>query len=102
MRFPHKIKDKFVQSNFDYLSSRFGVSKMSPVRVASAPMPVGLSGFTVDGSGFTTVQGIIVVRTEPSAHYTFTYFPQPSVPNIAFNNSGVAQTLTLHYIVVGI
>lgn len=102
MKFPHRVRDRSVQSNFDYLSTVFGSYRLSQLQTNSAySMGVGVTAFVVDKSGFTVVQGIIVIEINPSAHFNFTWYPRPTIPDIVFNNTGVLQSTGISYIVVG-
>lgn len=102
MSLPFRVKDKSIQGNFDYLSHRVGSNKASDIRVVPVyAMPVGISALAVDKSGLTTVQGIIIVEMNPAGHYNYSYHPRPVIPDIAFNNTGVAQNIRVSYIVLG-
>lgn len=111
MRFPYKVKDfKSVQKNFDYLTGWLAKSVVG-VKVGTPPvvsgvrstgaitMAAGLSVNAYDVSGFTVVKGYIVIDITPVTHNNWTWYP--AATGIVFINSGVAQTVTVSYMVVG-
>jgi len=109
MRLPVSVKDRQLQTNFNFLSSRFpGVINsgnlpafdLSPVRTINGlTMVVGTAGYPADVSGFTGSFGIIVVNIGPSTHWAWNWVPRTT--DIVVTNTGAAQTFNFSYIVVG-
>lgn len=79
-----------------------GSLKVSELRtIASHSMTVGVSVAAVSASGLTVLQGIAVASLDPSAHHTFSWYPNVPNARITFNNSGAAQTVAITYRVTG-
>lgn len=114
MKLPFVIKDRQIQSNFDFIRSRVpaiiptpqgsvaGIGGYSFSQVRSSvglTMVVGVTVPTLDRTGFTTVYGYIVIAIRAYSHNSWTWYPRDT--DIAFINSSTSQLFDITYIVVG-
>jgi hypothetical protein len=72
---------------------------ITPLRSVAFTSVVGVAGYAVDTSGLEAPDGVVVVRVVPASHWSFTWFPRNT--DIVVSNAGAAQTLTMHYYVIG-
>lgn len=73
--------------------------RVSEIRITTANMVVGVAALPLTLTGFTAFAGIWVIYIQPATHNTFTWYPRAG--DIVFNNTGVLQSVTVRYMLVG-
>lgn len=82
------------------LQSALDGKSISERRTISTTMPVGVNSFAFDFSGVPVAEGVIGLMITPTTHNTFTWYVHHTV-GLVINNTGVAQTFTATYYVIG-
>lgn len=77
-----------------------GALKISELRTTTATMATGTNAFALDLTGITG-PGVLVVSMAPATHHTWTWYPHVGLGGLLFVNSGVSQSVTVKYYVVG-